>query len=357
MRTLPNPAGPYLVGSATREIVDSSRASHLLSRDAGRRILVKCWYPASESARDTCRRERLWEQLRSEPSIPGFVKLVLRPAMKVMTNSYHDAPYATSLDPPRILIYSHGLISFASENSMLMEHLASHGYIVISLQHMDQLAEFQALRKAQQKDEKQEQARLQRKIKASSVLERAELCKEYFRIASNTNQIVSGRCLDVEYAVSQLGVIMEAIPGVHAASATELIGVIGLSLGGAVATEYARQNSGRVSCVVNLDGGIYGSQLEKPIDTPYLMLYSHENDGTNDSSLATTDGVEITRKVIPDTKHLNFHDIAAVYPVLKWLGAIGSASPIAVVKERNQSISDFVFDTPRQRRTSSCSGP
>ena len=274
--------------------------------------------------------------------MPGLVKLLLRPAMKVLTNSYHDAPYATSAGPPRILIYSHGLISFASENTMLMEHLASHGYIVISLQHMDQLAEFQALQKAQHQDEKQEQARLQRKIKASSGAERAALWNEYFRIASNTNRIVSARCVDIEYAIAELETVMNVIPGVDAVPATELVGVIGLSLGGAVATEYAKQNGERVSCVVNLDGGIYGTQPEKPIDTSYLMLYSQENSGGNDSSLATTDGTELVRKVIPDTKHLNFHDIAAIYPFLKWLGAIGSANPMAVVKERNQWISDFL---------------
>ena len=113
-----------------------------------------------------------------------------------------------------VLIYSHGLISFASENSMLMEYLASHGYLVIALQHVDQLAELRELQRAQPRGEKQEQARLQRKLKASSVSERAGLSKEYFRIASNTNRIVSGRCVDVEYAVSALESITGVIPRV-----------------------------------------------------------------------------------------------------------------------------------------------
>ena len=147
MKVLPSPGGPYLVGSSTCELTDSSRASHLLSRDRGRRLLVKCWYPASETARETCRRERLWEQLRVEPNMPGVAKLLLRPAMKVLTNSYCDAPYATRIGAARILIYGHGLVSFASENSRLMEHLASRGYVVIALQHVEQLAEFRELQK------------------------------------------------------------------------------------------------------------------------------------------------------------------------------------------------------------------
>ena len=274
--------------------------------------------------------------------MPGLAKLLLRPAMKVLTNSYRDAPYATRVGAPRILIYSHGLVSFASENSMLMEHLASRGYMVIGLQHVAQLAEFRELQKTQRQGEREEQARLQRRIKASSVSERPGLSNEYFRIASNTNRIVAGRCADVEYAVAALERIMHGIRGIDGISAASPVGAIGLSLGGAVATEYAKRSGQKPSCVVNMDGGIYGAEREKPIATRYLMLYSHENDGSNDASLVASGGAEITRRTIAGTKHLNFHDIAAVYPALKWLGAIGSANPMAVINDRNQSVSDFL---------------
>jgi len=225
---------------------------------------------------------------------------------------------------------------------MLMEHLASRGYVVIALQHVEQLAEFRELQKTQRQDEKQEQASLQRKIKAASVSERPELSNEYFRIATNTNRIVAGRCADVEYAVSELERIAQSIPGIDDISAASPVGAIGLSLGGAVATEYAKRARRKPSCVVNMDGGIYGAEREEPIATRYLMLYSQENDGSNDASLVASSGAEITRRTIAGTKHLNFHDIAAVYPALKWLGVIGSASPMAVINERNRSISDFV---------------
>jgi dienelactone hydrolase len=357
MKTLPYPSGPYPVGSASCEIADSSRAVHLVSQDVGRRIFTKSWYPARASASDTCRRERLWEQIRSEPNVPGFAKLLLRPAMKVMTNSYEDAPYETAAGPPRILIYSHGLISFASENSMLMEHLASHGYVVIALQHVDQFAEFRALEKAQSEVEKsevekKEQAKLQRKIKASAVEGRAALWKEYFRIASNTNRIASARAVDIEYAIAKLETLLETIPGVGGISGARTVGTIGYSMGGAVATEFAKASNTGTGCVVNMDGGIYGTRPENPIDKAYLMLYSEENSGANDLSLAATPAVEITRRVIPGTKHLNLHDIAAIYPLLRWLGAIGSANPAAVCEERNRLVSAFLAGTDVLRKPS-----
>ena len=342
MKALPNPAGPHLVGSACREIVDSSRPAHVASQESGRRVFVKCWYPADPTAADTCRRERLWEHVRDDAGTPGVVKLVLRPAMKVLTNAYRDAPYAADAGRPRVLIYNHGLISFASENSTLMEHLASYGYVVLSLQHREQLGELKALQRIQPEDEKREQAALQRKIKSAANEERTSLWKEYFRLASNTNRVVSARSGDAEYAVAELKTLLAMIPGVGRAAEPDLVAILGLSVGGAVATEYAKRNRGRINGIVNMDGGIYGGLLEEPVDASYLMLYSQENRGLNDLSLAAANGATITNAVISGTKHLNFHDIAAVYRKLKWLGALGSSDPAAVVQERNRSISDFL---------------
>lgn len=350
MKTLPHPKGPYPVGSTTRTLWDSARPRHLLSQETGRRIFVKTWYPTSRVAFDTCRRELLWEQLDHEPNIPGFVKLLLRPAMKVLTHCYENAPYAPDGDAPlRTLFYSHGLISFASENTMLMEHFASHGYLVIALQHLDQLAELQSLGKALPENEKREQAKLKKRIKAASREKRAAAWKEYFRIATNTNRIVAARAEDIDYAVASLETVLEGIPAISRSAAPEPFGALGLSVGGAVATEYAKTGRTRVRCVVNLDGGIYGTQLEEPIDGNYLMLYSDANDGINDSALTATDGAEIQCRSIKGTKHLNFHDIAAMYPRLRWLGAIGRANPIAALDERNRIAQSFVSDVAEPR--------
>lgn len=347
MKALPSPSGRYLAGSACREIVDPDRAAHVATQDRGRRLFVKAWYPAGPEAAGTCRRERLWEQVRDDAGTPSIVKLVLRPAMKVLTNTYRDAPYAADAGPPRVLIYNHGLISFASENSTLMEHLASRGYVVLSLQHRDQLAELKALQRTLGGNEKREQASLQRAIKSAATEERAALWKQYFRLASNTNRIVEARSLDVEHVVAELAPLLGMIPGVSRAAEAELIGILGLSIGGAVAIEYAKRNRDRTRRVVNMDGGIYGALPDESVEAYCLMLCSEENRGLNDLALSAANGGTITNVVIPGTKHLNFHDIAAVFPKLKWLGALGSADPAAVIHERNRLVLDFLSQGAR----------
>jgi hypothetical protein len=182
-RELPEPSGPHIAGTDICEINDSSRTSHVLSQERGRKIIIKFWYPANPSAVHNCKREQLWEQLCVESSMPGFAKLLLRHAMKTKTNSYYRASYAADFGTPRVLIYNHGLISFASENTMLMEHLASQGYTVVSLQHKEQLAEFQALKRKQPEREKKEQGLLQKQIQIAKGNEKAELSRRYFEMA------------------------------------------------------------------------------------------------------------------------------------------------------------------------------
>jgi dienelactone hydrolase len=340
-RKLPEPPGPHIVGSDIFEINDSSRTSHILRQERGRKIIIKFWYPANPSAVHNCEREQLWEQLRTESHIPGFAKLLLRRAMKTETNSYRRAPYAANFGTPRVLIYNHGLISFASENTMLMEHLASQGYTLVSLQHKEQLAEIQALKRNQPEREKKEQDLLQKQIQAAKGNERAELSKRYFEIASNTNHIVSARTADVEHVVKSLKALLGLLSAFGDVRDPEILGVLGFSLGGAVATEYSKQNT-EISCAVNIDGGIYGEKLDLPITCPYLMLYSQQNSGSNDRSLITGGNTWIRSETIPDTKHLNFHDIASIYPILRLLKVVGKANPVDVLKRRNQLIADVV---------------
>lgn len=342
MKILPEPTGPHFVGSCSHEVVDSSRPCHVRGQGPGRGLFAKLWYPAVDSASGSCEREGLWEQLEADPSIPGFVRLLLRPAMKVKTNSLRGAPYSADAGSPRVLIYNHGMISFASENTTLMEYLASYGYTVVSLQHKEQLTELRVLQGAQNEEEKKEQQKLERSIKSSDAEQRPLLWTQYYRIASNTNRIVSERSTDIAFAVANMHSLLNAVPGLEGSEAVEVSGVLGLSLGGAVATEYSKRGAAGPKCVVNIDGGIYGTLLDQPIRGRYLMLYSEPNGDINAASLPGSDKTDVTTETFSGTKHLNFHDIAMIYPMLKWLRITGSAAPAVVIQRRNELIMEFV---------------
>ena len=105
----------------------------------GRRLLLKVWYPAASA---TTRPELLWAELRRDTRTPLPMRLLLR-CVRVRTATVSRAAISLLVRASPLVIYNHGLISFAAENTSLMEELASHGYTVLAIQHADQLAERQ----------------------------------------------------------------------------------------------------------------------------------------------------------------------------------------------------------------------
>lgn len=342
INTWPGPTGPCTIGTTSTFLTDYARNSHLLSDDNGREILIRTWYPADPGVAATGERERLWQDMHSDPTVPGLMKLLLRGTLKILTNSYLNGRFAAEAGLANILIYNHGLISFAAENTWLMEDLASHGFIVIAIQHKEQLAEFKALQQAQSSDERKRHGNIEKRLRKLKGEERAQLSREYYRTAANSNRIVAARAEDTAFVLDHVNAVMEAIPGIgDNEPGIAKVGLIGLSLGGAVSTEFVKSDA-RGGFVVNMDGGMYGMLQERPVSSPCLMLYSHANDGCNALSLIPEHPATLECRTIEHTRHLNFHEISMIYRALRWLGATGSANPLDVLSLRNQYIIDFV---------------
>lgn len=138
MPVWPEPAGPYRVGLCEFDLFDHDRPAALApSQIPFRSIKVMAWYPV-RSTDGYSRRFYLDAQEASGAAASSMAMMPngdARTAMlaRVETQAHLDAPVADGLFP--LLVYCHGFASFAQQNSLLMEHLASHGYIVLSLGH------------------------------------------------------------------------------------------------------------------------------------------------------------------------------------------------------------------------------
>jgi dienelactone hydrolase len=237
------------------------------------------------------------------------------------------------------VIYNHGFISFVSENTTLMEHLASQGRVVVAIQHLDQFPEMQSLNRAQSPTTKAENQQMSKRLMKATPRERARLAVEYYGSATNTNRIVVERAVDTVFVLDHLSDVLACIPGFRSGgSAVSSFHLVGFSLGGAVSTETAKRDS-RACTVVNLDGGWHGSQSREEIRVPYLMMYSSANDGINDHFLPPQ-AKSITP---PGTRHLNYHDVAGLMPFLRYFGAVGETDARAFLAQRNQTVSEFIY--------------
>ncbi len=132
----PTPAGPYAIGTLTYRWVGAAR-SEVFAADANKRreLVVQVWYPASaqpwapraaylpDAAAVTAATARIL-------NIPAFV---LGHLQYVTTNAVSSAPVARDQASYPALIFLEGATGFRQMNTLQVEHLVSHGYIVVAL--------------------------------------------------------------------------------------------------------------------------------------------------------------------------------------------------------------------------------
>lgn len=134
---LSKPGGPFPVGTRIFTLTDESRAERYSGVDEPRRFMIQIWYPAHPKPGDS---RAPWmndahifaRALASYLELPDFfldhLELVKIPA-------YKDA----SLEQPNqaypIILFSHGWNGFAAQNANQALELASHGFVVVGIQH------------------------------------------------------------------------------------------------------------------------------------------------------------------------------------------------------------------------------
>jgi len=118
--------GPYTIGVRTLSLTDPDRPDVLASTDAlvtgPRTLIAEFWYPAAEG---------------TEPG--GTYETVLRDGVTPVTlhgQAARDAS-ASGDGPFPLVVISHGYPGNRTLLAHLGEHLASHGYAVLSLDHTD----------------------------------------------------------------------------------------------------------------------------------------------------------------------------------------------------------------------------
>ncbi len=132
---LPEPKGQYIVGTDLFVWEDSYR-DEWFTKDKidSRKIVVQIWYPASEKS-DSLYPYMDYKELRINAISEqiGKPKAFIKPAGNVQGNSYFKAPLADNKFP--LILFSHGLGGYKTQNSINIETLVSHGYIVIAPDH------------------------------------------------------------------------------------------------------------------------------------------------------------------------------------------------------------------------------
>ncbi len=353
---LPKPSGQYVVGVRTFEIDDASRLGVFGARpDEPRRLLVRVWYPAGDVSglqpAPYFTRAETASTAQSIGALVGFPPFFTY-VRHVQTNSYADAPLLPNAANLPVAIYSHGYTSHLNQNTVLMEELASHGYIAYSLQHTyDSSAtafpngdivpmETELTETVANEADRPTQAdafggdTLDKRLNALLAFQEYSL-KTGSRIATKSTQTWMADRLFLHDTLQKSP--PANVAEIARAGNLEKVAELGMSFGGAIAGELCMYDT-RCAVGVNMDGGNFpfsATNADEPV--PFLMLHS-------DPSYL----YQAYDKPVPATGPRSFNEFS--YERIATAGSRPDVYRISIKDTRHLGISDFglfVGDTVR----------
>jgi hypothetical protein len=284
--TLPAPTGPYPPGTVALHLADYSRRNPWTAPPPYRELMVSIWYPADDVARYP-----LSPQMPAgaavhygSPTSYGWLGYHVPPGQvdwaATLTSGHEGAPLAARTGRLPVVLYSPGGGEPRTWQTILVQDLASRGYIVVTMDHTHEASEVEFPGgqviggTAFPADEQQLRQFL-----------------EHGDFAELAHKIVTVRVADVRFVIDELAALdaghnpdtgHRTLPaGLAAALDMNRIGMFGVSAGGFTALQ-AMDEDRRIKAAIDIDGTVESPFLCDPmsiapvftrgLDRPFLLM-------------------------------------------------------------------------------------
>jgi len=334
----PTPNGQFGIGTITLHLVDSDREEILGPNPGGpRALMAQLWYPAATDGE--ARGEYIADAAEVAPALAGLFRLpgfTLNNLSGVTTNAVENAPVAGTERFPVVVMLS-GTGGFRQSTTFLVEHLVSNGFVVVGVDQP-----FASIAVVFPDGRVAEMSPLEelRPLVRQSYMPKEE--PPQLNGAPLEHGIIPFLGQDVSFVIDELERLDsdEANP-LAGRLALDKIGVAGVSLGGIVAGEVAREDS-RVRATLIMDAAVPLRTAEAGLDAPAMWItrppetmrlereraggWPEEEIEAHHRTMRET--FERLRAPgyfvqIPDISHIDFTDAPLWAPVLGWLGLSG----------------------------------
>ncbi|AXA91297.1 hypothetical protein [Massilia sp. YMA4] len=250
---LPAPRGPYAVGTQVFRWVDPTRPEPATDAAGDRRnLVVQAWYPAAHGAVGA--RAAYIDGLGHLPDFVAAVpRLFLAHYDRIDTHAIVRAPVPGGRHKWPVVLFSPGYGASRAFYTTLVADLASHGFVVLAVDHPYEAALTQLA-----------DGRLATPVErfVANDPERLAYMGEHLRTRSADLRAVLDR-LDRPDGLGNLSGRLDLAR----------IAAVGHSFGGAASVAVMATDA-RVAAAANIDGTLYGGLAERRLDRPFLLIES-----------------------------------------------------------------------------------
>jgi predicted dienelactone hydrolase len=348
---LPQPTGLHAVGTTFVHFSDSERPETLTDDLSDiRSFTARVWYPAELPARAKPMAYQEHSPRVGSISPGGPPDFAFSHLGLSKSNSHLEAPVSDAETSYPVLMFSDGFLADFDDYQLLVEELASHGYIIFSLnnpyesqsvvQPDGSVVPFTEEHRAGLAQHMQAILPLWERFWTSDdVNARNQIAKEILHSESFMDNVLNIRVADMSFAVDELERMNEGEVESVLAGRMDLsrLGIIGHSMGGAVAGQVCLVDE-RFKAGVNLDGFQWGDVVEGEITQPFMIMYSEMFAGANDYILNRF-ASSLYLVTLNGSTHMNFEDAPLMLPITRIMGMAGSIAPTRM----KQIVNDYLL--------------
>ncbi|MBV8632462.1 MAG: hypothetical protein JOZ83_16155 [Silvibacterium sp.] len=237
MFRLPSPTGSNLVG--TRIIQIRTGGAN------GRDVVLQLWYPAAPSRQPFAPYRR-----RQETTFQSSYQAVLP------TNSRMDAPVANGRFP--VLLFSPAWGGRRTQNTYLIEDLASHGFLVAGIDHPGNSG-----------PTLYEDGHVSEPASGDAMDFAVLSLEQLYQEGANEAKRQAADAIGVLNALATMN--QDAMTPFHQRLDLTRVGALGHSFGATAGAEAAIED-GRIKAVLDLDGSIFGRMQHEGLEKPFMMI-------------------------------------------------------------------------------------
>ncbi|WP_017416421.1 alpha/beta hydrolase family protein [Clostridium tunisiense] len=311
--SLPEPTGTFDVGTVVMDFTDNNRIETLSKKEGeNRKVAVQFWYPSDRQGAEA-------------------------------KYDINNATISTTKEEYPLIIFSHGAFGMRMSNASTCRELASHGYIVASIDHAYQ-AFYTSFADGKVAIVNQDFLNEAIGVQVDDITG-----QKAFNITHNWLNL---RTADIDLVINSLkagnlGTSGEVLKG-H--MDLENIGLLGHSLGGAASAEVARERED-VKAAIVIDGTMIGDITglnsengeiitEEKFNKPLMLMYGSlflDEKAKETSYLPNIKAYNNANSsayslCIKDSGHLNFTDLPRISPFLAKKLGVGNIDSFQCIK-------------------------